>query len=127
MQEVYKTYEDRADFILVYLREAHPTDGRRPARHVKIKDPTSIEERDLVAGRCTETLKMTMPCVVDDMKDTVSKAYNAKPDRLFILGEDAKIVYRGDRGPRGFDIDGMEAALKSQLAAVASAKSGAAE
>lgn len=57
-----------------------------------------------------------MPFLVDDMQDTVSKAYNAKPDRLFIVGADKKIAYRGDRGPRGFDVDGMEAALKKILA-----------
>ncbi len=58
-----------------------------------------------------------MEFLVDDMKDTVAKAYNAHPDRLFILGADAKVAYRGDRGPRGFKVDEMEAALKKIVAA----------
>ena len=57
-----------------------------------------------------------MPFLVDDMHDTVSKAYNAKPDRLFILGADSRIAYRGERGPRGFQVDALEAALKQILA-----------
>ncbi len=27
MNEIYETYKDRVDFYLVYIREAHPTDG----------------------------------------------------------------------------------------------------
>ena len=57
-----------------------------------------------------------MPCLVDDMKDTVAKAYNAMPDRLFVLKADGTIGFRGDRGPRGFDVDAMEKALVKILA-----------
>jgi hypothetical protein len=84
---------------------------------VKIDQPKTFERRDEVAGKCTADLKLTMPVLVDDMQNTLSTAYNAMPDRLFIVGADAKIAYRGDRGPRGFDADAMAAALKKILAA----------
>ncbi len=58
-----------------------------------------------------------MPVCVDDMNDTVAKAYNAMPDRLFVLKSDGTIGYRGDRGPRGFRVDEMENALEGILAA----------
>ena len=56
-----------------------------------------------------------MPVLVDDMQDTVAKAYNAMPDRLFIVKADGTIGYRGNRGPRGFDVDEMEKALVKLL------------
>lgn len=52
-----------------------------------------------------------MPVLVDDMQDSVAKAYNAMPDRLFVVKSDGTIGYRGDRGPRGFDVDAMAKAL----------------
>ncbi len=52
-----------------------------------------------------------MPVLVDDMQDSVAKAYNAMPDRLFVVKSDGTIGYRGDRGPRGFDVDAMARAL----------------
>ncbi len=58
---------------------------------------------------------MTIPLLVDDISDTVAKAYSAMPDRLFILGADGKIAYAGARGPRGFLPDEMEKALKTIL------------
>ncbi len=74
-----------------------------------------------MAQACSSELKLHLPLLVDDMKNTVATAYHGMPDRLFILGADAKIAYRGDRGPRGFKVDEMEQALKTILA------SGAAE
>jgi hypothetical protein len=115
---------DRADFYLVYIREAHPSDGRRPAivldpatgEPLDIEQPKTFDRRQEVAQGCKEALSLTIPMVVDDMQDTVAKAYNAHPDRLFILSADGKVAYRGNRGPRGFDVDGMEEALVKLLA-----------
>lgn len=56
-----------------------------------------------------------MPVLVDDMQDTVARAYNAMPDRLFVLRADGTVGYRGARGPRGFDVDEMAKALRAIL------------
>ena len=100
MQAAYERWKTKADFYLVYIREAHPQDGRRPNPQVKIDQPKTHERRTEVAGQCVASLKLGMPVLVDDMQDTVAKAYNAMPDRLFILEADGTIGYRGDRGPR---------------------------
>jgi len=55
--------------------------------------------------------------LVDDMMDSVAKAYSAMPDRLFILDAEGKIAYRGERGPRGFRVDEMEKAILKLLSA----------
>ena len=50
------------------------------------------------------------------MANTVAKAYNAMPDRLFLIGADGRIAYRGARGPRGFKVDELAEALKEVTA-----------
>ena len=77
--------------------------------------PDSFEDRTKVAGQCAAALSLSIPVYVDDMKNTVATAYNAMPDRLFIVGTDGKIAYRGDRGPRGFKPDDMAKALEKLL------------
>lgn len=69
-----------------------------------------------MAGKCAVSLQLPIPIYVDDMKNSVATAYDAMPDRLFIVGVDGRIAYRGARGPRGFDPDGLEKALAKQLA-----------
>ncbi len=100
----------------MYTREAHASDGHRPARHVEIAQPKTWEERTDVAKRCSAALDLKIPQLVDDMKDTIAKAFHGMPDRLFVLGADGKIAFRGERGPRGFDVAAMETALKPLVA-----------
>jgi hypothetical protein len=115
LEEAYQTYKDRADFYLIYLKEAHATDGGRPSRTVKIPQHTTLEERTTAATSCVADLKLSMPLLVDDMKNTVGDAFHGHPDRLFLLSPEGKIAYRGERGPRGFDVDEMKAALEKAL------------
>ncbi len=115
LQQVYETYRDRADFHWVYIREAHAIDGPRPSRTVQIKQPTTDEEREAVATNCAEAIDLRIPLLIDDIEDTVMKAYDAWPDRLFIINSDGRISYRGGRGPGGFNVAEMERALQGIL------------
>jgi len=85
--------------------------SRRPARHVRIKQPDTIEERLEVARECSTKIDLTIPQLVDDLQDSVATAYEAWPDRLYVLNAQSRIAYRGERGPRGFSVDEMAAAL----------------
>jgi len=55
--------------------------------------------------------------LVDDIDNTVMRAFDSFPDRLYIIGPDGRIAFQGGRGPRGFSVDEMETALKKLLAA----------
>ena len=94
------------------MKEAHASDGPRPAKHVEIEQPTTFSRRLGVAQSCSAEIELKIPMLVDDMENSCATAFNALPDRLFILGADGKIAYRGDRGPRGFDVEEMEQALE---------------
>ncbi|MBI3839288.1 MAG: deiodinase, partial [Planctomycetia bacterium] len=44
--------------------------------------------------------------------DKVNQAYAAFPDRLYVVGRDGKIAFKGEIGPQGFKPREMEAAIK---------------
>lgn len=111
---MYETYGKQADFYWVYIREAHPTDSARPARHVEIEQPKTYLRRQEVAITCSVNLNLTIPMLVDDLNDTVSRTFDAMPDRLYII-RDGKIAYKGGHGPRGFDVAELESALLKLL------------
>lgn len=104
---------------MVYIREAHPSDGWAVPQNEKagidVKDPKTIEDREKVASTCIEKLKLSIPAVIDDMKDTANKSYSAWPDRIFVIGKDGKIAYRGGQGPGGFKADELEKELKKMF------------
>ncbi len=111
LQKMYETYGEKADFWWIYIQEAHATDGRRPSKKVKIALHKTLEDRKKAAAGCSEASRLKVPVLLDDMQDTVSNAYSARPERFFILGADGKVAYSGARGPRGINLDALEKRL----------------
>jgi hypothetical protein len=110
---------DRAEFLAVYVREAHPSDGWRMESNDRVgvcfAQPRTFEERVDIAEKCCTTLKITMPLLVDGIDDRVGNAYSGMPDRLYVIGKDGRVVYKGGRGPFGFSAGEMEQALVMHL------------
>lgn len=105
---------------MVYIREAHALDGRAPlggGADPIVEDPMTLIERQRVAKTCMSRLAMEpMPALVDDVDDAVNEDYEAWPDRLYLVGGDGRIAYRGGPGPFGFAPSELEAAIKRELA-----------
>ena len=108
------------DFLAVYIREAHPEEGwilpenRRSG--LAVHEPTSDEERRGDASTCATNLRLKMPMVVDGVDNGVASAYGGWPDRLYLVGRDGRIAFRGGEGPFGFKPDELERAVKRELA-----------
>ena len=105
MEKMYKKYKDVAEFRLIYIREAHALDSNRPnqiSRKYGIKEHKDYGERCETAERLISDGVLSMPMLIDDMKNSTDKAYSAKPDRVFLVRSDGRLAVAADRGPRGF-------------------------
>lgn len=119
MERLYAAYKDQVSIYIVYILEAHPSDGWQVAQNerqgILVKQPKTYEERVKAAGACLADLKLSIPCLVDDLQNTAQKAYAGWPDRLYVIDKEGTVVFRGEPGPRGFKPDAAEAALKPLL------------
>jgi thiol-disulfide isomerase/thioredoxin len=119
IDELCKRYQDRATFLGVYVREAHPTDGWRmdsnAAVGIELAQPKTYEERLAVAQQCQATLKYSMPLVVDEINDPVGNAYSGMPGRFYVIDGAGKVAYKSGRGPFGFKPGELEQALVMTL------------
>jgi dienelactone hydrolase len=77
--------------------------------------PKNEEERNKVASDCLKSLKLSIPTLIDNMDDSTEKNYAGWPDRIYIVGKDGKVSYKGDKGPRGFKPGEAESALKKLI------------
>jgi hypothetical protein len=99
---MFQAFRDRAEFVFVYIREAHPSDSGWPDPQTPIPDPRTQAERGQVATTCSRTLALSLPQIVDGLDDKVSLAYGAWPERIYVIGTDGRVAYRGGIGPFGF-------------------------
>ena len=65
-------------------------------------------------------LAIEIPAVVDEMDDAVSNAYAGMPERLYLIGSDGNIAYKGGMGPMFFRPVEWEQAIREHLEAAAS-------
>jgi len=75
----------------------------------------SLDERIEVGQACMLKLALEMPAVVDEMDDAVARAYGAVPERLYFIGEDGTVVYKGGMGPMFFRPAEWERAIEVHL------------
>ncbi len=104
---------------MVYLKEIHPTDGWQVGENeeegVLVAQHTSLEERVEVGRTCMVKMALEMPAVVDEMDDAVAIAYGAMPERLYLVGADGRIAYKGGMGPMFFRPGEWEQAIEAHL------------
>ena len=100
--------------IIVYLSEAHPTNGWRLTgpnqpvvdQHETIADRLKAVELFLDITRS----KTDAPVYVDLMENEIEKLFKAHPERLVIIDGD-EIAFIGGVGPFFYSVEETEAAL----------------
>ncbi len=105
MNKVAKKYKDDAEFFVVYIREAHAADSAWPEPiegEEAINTPKTYGERVTIANKCYKKLNIKIPCLIDDIDNSTEQAYEAWPERIFLVDTDGKIAVRAERGPWGF-------------------------
>ncbi len=88
--------QDEVNWMLIYTREAHPTDGwvvqANTKSGIEIPQHKSYEDRLQCAKRTQQNLNLNTTLLIDDMNNTVTKLYNGAPNHGYVLDQDGKIV-----------------------------------
>ena len=85
------------------------------AEGVEFAHTRTEEERNQVATACAVTLNLNIPILIDSMDDAAERAYNAWPERLYVLSKEGAVNYKGGKGPYGFNPEELERFLADQL------------
>ena len=111
-----------ARWLTIYIEEAHAEDEwRLPESRVEqdlkkngdapIAMHQDLDERLNAARLFVERKRIRSDVVVDTMRGEVLDAYQAWPERLYII-LDGVVVYKGGVGPFHFDLDEVAQWLK---------------
>ena len=115
IEKLYERYQDRAKFFLIYVREAHPSDGwwmlSNQRVDIDLPQPRTNEERVTAAQTCRRRLDLDLPFLVDTVDDAVGARYSGMPNRLYLIDREGKIAFKNGRGPFGFKPRELEQAL----------------
>ena len=112
-------HKGRVAFLLIYVREAHPIDGRQVQQNLRdgalLTTAKTQAEKDGHADVCIRKLDIRFPTLVDKMDNKVELAYSGWPDRLYLVGPDGRVAYKSGPGPAGFIPAELETAIRRML------------
>uniref|UniRef100_A0A673KR71 Iodothyronine deiodinase n=4 Tax=Sinocyclocheilus TaxID=75365 RepID=A0A673KR71_9TELE len=109
-KQLVKDFSDVADFLVVYLAEAHATDAWAFENNIDISVHKNLEER-LAAARTLVKEDPLCPVVVDEMTNITASKYGALPERLYVI-QSGKVIYQGGIGPWGYNPEEVRKVLE---------------
>lgn len=103
--KIIDRFSDDADFVTVYIEEAHASDGWKFTDNHNINFHRKLEDRIAAAEILREfDASVECPIVVDSMDDAANRMYGGLFERLYIV-QKGIIVYEGERGPVGYRLE----------------------
>ena len=108
------------DFIIVYIREAHASDGWKfdgknysfIRHHRDISDRLNAIKVMIQMAHIRRDQRVSIYC--DTMDNITKNVFRAWPERLYVL-YDQKILYQGGEGPDGYSIPSVDYVLKQHV------------
>jgi hypothetical protein len=114
-----RRYDGKADFLTVYIKEAHPLDEWQMDSNVEedvcYRQPRTLPERVTIANDMVERFGYPLPLLVDDMDNAANALYAGWPERLYVIEPSGEIAYKGEPGPFGFHPEEVEAWLAQRF------------
>jgi len=117
--ELRQNFSEVADFVTVYIEEAHPAERGHfrvggDGGNYDIETHNSIEDRLSAAETLQEEAGNALKgckILVDQMDNRGNRAYASMPERLYVV-KDGQVVLEGGLGPFDYRISDVENFLK---------------
>lgn len=101
---LYRDFHGVADFVLVYIEEAHPIDGwKLRGNPFSIKAHKTLDDR-ISAAKLLLQSDIPSRVLIDRMDDAANLQYGAWPERLYIV-KNGKIVAANRGGSHSYSMD----------------------
>lgn len=111
---MFDKYCSVADFLTIYIFEAHATDEWHVFQDVCFKQPTTLQARLDVAKQFIAATGATIPIVLDNMDNTAEAAFCGWPERLWVV-DSGVVQYKGGLGPDDYKPAEVEAWLRKRF------------
>lgn len=116
---LYERYHNQAQFLLIYIREAHGSGSWQSTINqregIDLPDPATYEQKRQYAAACVRKLKIPYMAAVDPLSNTAEKAYLGWPSRVYVVDTEGRVTFTSLLDELNFDGSALERALNSAL------------
>jgi hypothetical protein len=84
------------------------------------RQPKSFQDRVRIANDFARRFHYPIALGIDTMADTANRLYAGWPERLYVIDETGRVVYKGGMGPFGYKPEEVRSWLEKKFPHVAS-------
>ena len=115
--QIYERFKVEAEFVTIYIKEAHPTDEWQMDNNEKegvcYAQPRDFEQRVAIANDFARRFEFPIPLLVDGIENRADSIYAGWPERFYVIDERGTIAFKGKPGPFGYDPGEVENWLRA--------------
>jgi len=123
---MHERWGEKATFLTVYIKEAHPEDEWQMDSNEKegvcYPQPRTLAQRVAIANDFAKRFGYRVPLAVDRIDNGANALYAAWPERFYIVDEKGVVVYKGKPGPFGYHPEEVETWLAHRFPERAAAR-----
>jgi hypothetical protein len=112
---LYDKYAAKANFLLVYILEAHAVNEWPIGSPLKFKQHTTVKERAAVAREFISALNWKIPTVLDDIDNGFENTYASWPLRFYIIDKGVMAVKAMPKAGAYYELTEIEDWLKARF------------
>jgi len=116
MNKLQNKFKDEADFVGVYISEAHAVDEWPLGTKYCIEQPKEIETRLKIANDFVGDFKFEIPMLVDTMANEFDSTFASWPERFYIAWNNRLCLVGEPTSEFGFDRSLLEKRLRDLIA-----------
>jgi len=104
-ENLYATYQKVANFLIVYITDAHASDEWPVGKNVSFcEQPKSLDQRCLLAQKYARDHQLTVPMAVDTMENHFDQVFAAWPVRFYVV-KDGLLEFKAQPNPDFYGYD----------------------
>jgi len=107
-EHLYNKYKDRANFLVVYITEAHARDEWPVGKTISFCDqPKTLSDRCVLARKYSADNSLTIPVYVDNMNNHFDEVFAAWPLRFYVV-KNGELVFKAQPNLEHYAYDPTE-------------------
>jgi len=103
MVEWQSQFGKKANFLIIYIAEAHASDVWPLGKHVCIPDHKTLKDRQVAATLMRDMFKCPLPMLIDSMSNQFDNAFAVWPERYFIIQDYKMKLIASPNKETGYD------------------------
>jgi hypothetical protein len=117
IEKIRNDFQDAVELALIYIKEAHPEDEWQMDENVESdvvhEQPKTFEARVDLARAFMDRMNVETEAFVDDIRNTAMACYAAWPERIYVISQEGRILYKGGVGPFYFEPEELREFLEN--------------